>query len=123
MLSRSRTRDCAKILLAALLFAQAAVAAARCDMPDLSPAQVFTQPESMPCHEEPARNANLCLAQCLSADQSADTPQFVVPAKSGIAPLVVMVADGPNGQAAKLRHEPPRPAGPPPRILFSRLLI
>lgn len=123
MNSRGTVRKIAGVLLGALLFAQAALAAARCDMPDLSPAQVFTQPESMPCHEEPARNANLCLAQCLSADQSAETPQVVVPAWSGMAPLAAMVADRPRAQVAKLRHEPPDPVGPPPRILFSKFLI
>src|SRR5258706_14487193 len=86
MLSRSVTRHCAKILLTALLFSQAAVAAAACDIPDRAPTQGFVLQESMPCHEEPGQNANLCLPHCLSADQSAHTPQVVVHAWIGWGP-------------------------------------
>src|SRR5258706_7478014 len=90
MLSRARTRLCAKVLMAALFFTQAAVAAAACDMPDRAPAQIYTQQDSMPCHEEPAQNANVCLAHCLSADQSADTPQVDVLSWNAAAPPTVV---------------------------------
>src|SRR5258706_14153242 len=89
MLIRSRVRTAAKVMLIALLFAQAAIASAACATLDRTPAQALSPQESMPCHEEPAQNANLCLAQSLSADQSADTPQVVVHAWSGVAPLTV----------------------------------
>lgn len=123
MISRGTIRKIASVVLAALLFAQAAVATASCDMPDRAPAQVFSRPAPMPCHEEPARNANICLEHCLSTDQSADTPQVVVHAWSSMAPLNVEVADRGNFPAAVLRHKLPRPAAPPPRILFQTFLI
>ena len=108
-----------------MLFAQAALvlAAAACDMPDRTPARAFAPQDSMPCHEEPTPNANLCLAHCLSADQSADTPQVVVHAWSETAMLGVVVADVSNSRAAQIRHKLPRPAAPPPRILFQTFLI
>ena|SRR5258706_8894913 len=122
MLSRSVTRHCAKILLIALLFSQAAVAAAACDMPDRAPAQAFVQQES-PCHEEPAQNANLCFAHCLSADQSADTPQVVVHAWSGAAPLTVAPVQSWSGRAVVWQRLIPPIAAPPPRILFQSFQI
>jgi hypothetical protein len=123
MLSRFRTRNCARILLAALLFAQAAVAAAACDMPDRAPAQAFTQQESKPCHEEPAQNANLCLAHCLSADQSADTPQVVVHPWCAAAPLAVAAPQAWSGRAVVWQRLIPHTATPPPRILFQSFQI
>jgi hypothetical protein len=123
MISRGAIRKIASVVLAALLFAQAAVAAASCDMPDRAPAQVFSRPAPMPCHEEPAQNANICLAHCLSADQSADTPQVVVHAFNGTAPLNIAVDEGRIYPAAALRYKLPRPAAPPPRILFQTFLI
>jgi hypothetical protein len=122
MLSRSRTRDFARILLAALLFSQAAIAAAACDMPDRSPAQAFTLPEAMPCHEEPVQNPNICLAHCLSADQSADTPQVIVHAWCGVAPLTVAAPERWSSRAVVWQRAP-LPAEPPPRILFQSFLI
>lgn len=111
------------MLLGAMLFAQAALVVAACDMPDRAPAQVLAQQDSMPCHQEPTRNANLCLTHCLSADQSADTPQVVVHAWSETALLGVVAADISNYRAAELRHKLPRPAAPPPRILFQSFQI
>ena len=116
----------ARLLLGLLLFSQAALAAAACDGGRVTPAQAIA-PAAMPdmpgCHEQPARNANLCLAHCLSADQSADTPQFVVPARSGAAPLTIAVEDRASVPAAIQRRAPPRFPGPPPRILFQSFLI
>jgi|SRR6185369_13313928 len=125
MLSRSRTRTASKIVLIALLFAQAAIASAGCDMPDRAPAQVFAQPEPMPCHEEsaPAQNANVCLAHCLSADQSSDTPQVIVHDWSGTPPLVVAVLENRSSRAGVWQRYLPRPAAPPPRILFQSFQI
>jgi hypothetical protein len=110
-------------MLGALLFVQAAVAAANCELAGRSPAQAFSRPASMPCHEEPAQNANICLAHCLSADQSADTPQIVVPAWSAATPLTIAIVDRPIRRAEILQHVLPRPAAPPPRILFQTFLI
>ncbi|SRR5258706_10647086 len=123
MLSRSRIRSASKIMLFALMFAQAAIASAICDMPDWAPAQAIAQGAVLPCHEEPVQNSNLCLAHCLSADQSADTPQVVVPAWSVAAPLTVSVVVRCRGEFVALRHMLPHPGAPPPRILFQSFLI
>ena len=87
---RTRTRV-AQLLLGVLLFAQAALALAGCDWLRAAPALAINASTSQaPCHEEPAVNANLCLAHCLSADQSADTPQVVVPVWVDSAPIMVV---------------------------------
>jgi hypothetical protein len=123
MLFRSRIRGVAKVMLLALLFAQAAVAVAECNMPNRMPAQAIAREPAMPCHEKSEQNANLCLAHCLSGDQSADTPQFTVPVWSGTAPLSIAVVDRWSSRVALLQYVLPRPAAPPPRILFQSFLI
>ena len=124
MLPRSRIRVSAKALLAALLFAQAAVAAAACDWLRVAPAQALIAKANQPsCHEEPAGNANLCLAHCLSADQSADTPQVAIPACPHLTPLVVREIESTPSRKPALHFTLPRPGAPPPRILFHSFLI
>jgi len=122
---RHRTRArVAQLLLGVLLFAQAALALADCDWLRAAPALAISASSSQPpCHEEPAVNANLCLAHCLSADQSAGTPQVVVPAWVDCPPIMVTVLDRWNGRAGDLRFVLPRPSAPPPRILFQVFLI
>lgn len=120
---RTRTRV-AQLMLGLLLFAQAALATAGCDWLRAAPALAIAASSSQPpCHEEPAGNANLCLAHCLSADQSADTPQFVVPARVESAAIMVAVIYRWTGRAENLRFVLPRPAAPPPRILFQSFLL
>jgi len=123
MLQRTTRAAIARLILGALFFSQAAIAAASCDMPDRSPARVFTQPAPMPCHEEPGQNANICLAHCLSSDQSADTPQFAVPVWIDAAPLIVVFSDRWSAHAPIIAFVLPRPAAPPPRILFQSFQI
>jgi hypothetical protein len=113
----------ASLLLGALLFAQGAIAAVVCDMADRAPALAFEPQASMPCHDEPALNANLCLAHCTSTDQSADTPHVAMPAWSASAPLVVATPELWRVRASSVQHPLPRAAGPPPRILFQSFLI
>jgi hypothetical protein len=120
---KTRTRV-AQLMLGLLLFAQGALALAGCDWLRAAPALAISASSSqLPCHEEPAVNPNLCLAHCLSADQSADTPQVVVHAWIGPASLNVEIAAGRIYPAAALRYKLPRPAAPPPRILFQTFLI
>ncbi len=113
----------AKLLLGVLLFAQAAIALAACEMLDHAPAMAFAKQESMPCHGEPAPNPNLCLAHCTSTDQSAGTPHFVVPVWCAVAPLTVAIADRWRERVPAERHLPPHAVGPPPRIRFQSFLI
>jgi hypothetical protein len=122
---RHRTRArVAQLMLGVLLFAQAALALAGCDWLRAAPALAISASSSHPpCHEAPAVNPNLCLAHCLSADQSADTAQVVVPVWIDAAPIMV-VAIGPwIAPALHLRFVLPRPSAPPPRILFQSFLI
>src|SRR5258705_12322995 len=123
MLLRSHVRTAARTMLAALLFAQAAVAGAACEMPDRAPAKAVTHDPAMPCHEDPAPNTNLCLAHCLSGDQSADTPQVGMPAWNGAVVLTVEIFDRCSIRSTSLLRYFPHPAAPPPRILFQSFLI
>ena len=124
MLSRSIRRRIAGGLICVMLFAQAALAAAACDLPVSSPALAFTQKTDAPsCHEAPERNANLCLTHCLSSDQSADIPKVDVPALVAGPVLIAPAGDVRGATNARLRHALPRPAAPPPRILFQSFLI
>jgi hypothetical protein len=117
MPSRTLRRATARAILAALLFAQAALAIAACDWLVRSPAQVFAAAEAPPCHEAPAKNGNLCLAHCLSDDQSNSTPQL--PAGTPPATVFFSLPVAPAGflpsRSAWFELPPP---GPPPNILF-----
>ena len=124
MLFRSRIRSCAKISLAALLFAQAALAVAACDWLRVAPAQAIMAKAGEPsCHEEPAQNTNLCLSHCLGSDQSADTPQVAIPAWNQASLLVIVAFESAPLPQGSRRHTPTRPGAPPPRILYHSFLI
>jgi hypothetical protein len=124
MFRRSSRCRASLALLGALLFAQAALALAACDWLRAAPAAALLSKASEPtCHDEPARNANLCLAHCLSFDQSSDRPQPQVVAMSAVPALVVAM---PGVQALRVvdrRYRRALPAAPPPRILFQSFLI
>jgi hypothetical protein len=123
MLVRSHRHFVARALLLVVLFAQAAIAMAACELPGRTPAQAFAEEPAMPCHEAPAEPKNICLAHCLSTDQSADTPYVAVPARIDVPPLVVAVVEPFQHASAALRRVPPHAAAPPPRILFQSFLI
>jgi len=114
----------ARLLVGAMLFAQAALAAAGCDWLNRNPAQLIGEGSAEPsCHEEPARNANLCLAHCLGTDQSADTPQQVVPVWIDVPAFRLTLVERPVVRQAAMRHAPTRTHAPPVRILFHIFLI
>ncbi len=124
MVQRRRIAGIARLLVGALLFAQAALAVAACDLLRVAPAQAIAAKAGEPsCHEEPAMNANLCLAHCLGNDQSADKPQVAIPEWSRAYLLVIEVAGSAPLPQAIQRHVPPYPGAPPPRILFQSFLI
>jgi hypothetical protein len=111
-------------MLGVLLFAQAALALAGCDWLRAAPALAISASSSRaPCHEEPAVNPNLCLAHCLSADQSTDTPQVVVPVWVDAAPIAIVAIEPWIIPVLDLQFVLPRPSAPPPRILFQSFLI
>ncbi len=118
-----RVKKIAGVLLGVLLLAQAALAIAACDWLRVAPAKALAEKSNEPsCHEQPARNANLCLAHCLSADQSADTPQFAIPAWSQASLLVVLGIER-SPRRLTTHFTLPRPGAPPPRILFQTFQI
>ena len=120
---RTRTRV-AQLVLGLLLFTQGALAMAGCDWSRAAPALTIAASSSQPpCHEAPAVNANLCLAHCLSADQSADTPQVVLPTWVEFTPITVVAIDRRITRAVDVQFVLPWPSAPPARILFQTFLI
>jgi len=112
--------------LAAMLFAQAALALAACD-----PVQAHSRArmivaqdaEQAPCHQ-PADNVSLCFAHCQAGEQTLDKHQVKVPDASSQAVLVLRSWPVSRKQASTAPRRAPSPvAGPPPRILFRTLLI
>ena len=118
-------RGIARVILAVMLFAQAALAGAACTMPERSPVRAIAGSESSPCHQsEPReRNANLCLADCLSTDQSTDTPQLPAMAPDPAPVLFVAVAEIVVPRFAVQSRWLAAAADPPPRILFQTFQI
>ena len=125
MALRSTLKGMARLALAAMLFAQAALVFAACESVRRAPALALAAPpgSDATCHEQ-GRNVNLCLAHCLGEDQSLDKPLVKVPALS-VAPIFFMpaVLVSPHEARAPRRLAVPHAAGPPPRILFQSLLI
>jgi hypothetical protein len=117
MQTRAVRRAIARLMLATLLFGQAALAIAACDWLVRSPAQVFAAAETPSCHEAPAKNGNLCLAHCLSDDQSSSTPQLPVGALPTTVYFSVPVAPAGFLPSRASWFELP-PPGPPPNIRF-----
>src|SRR5262245_30284742 len=119
----TRARKClvARILAAVLLFAQAVIAFADCQMPTRSPAPAIAS-EPAPCHESSSEK-NLCVAHCLAADQSLDKPQVSALAPA-LAPVLVLHEGLPVPQSwARSETRAPIAIGPPLRIRFHSLLL
>jgi len=96
--------------LAAILFAQLAIAAASWES------------APSPCHEQMPSSSNLCAQHCSNNDLTLDVPRIKLPA---VAP-----ASAPVAVSVPVRYPPlvpvriaVLPAGPPPRILFQSFLI
>ena len=108
-----------------MLFLQAAIAFAACEMPAGAMAGMHgatMHGDAMPdCHEQPDDPPNLCLAHCQSEDQT-------------LTKLQPQLPDLAQSRAAIMVWQPPRPvyvpiaafvplAAPPPRILFQSFLL
>ena len=121
-------RRVARCVLAALLFAQAALAIAACEWLGRAPAQAIAQNATSPCDQTDARADNcannLCVAHCLGEFQSLDTHQVPVFA---LPPVPVLEVRTPSSSSAMLVSHPtravPPTAAPPPRILYHQFLI
>ena len=131
MLSRKRIAGIAKLVLGAMLFAQAALAVAACDWGQRAPAQSVAAMDAMPCCQaDEARpgatvgNANLCLVHCTSDAQSVDTSNLLAP--TGVPLAVLTVPPAPASGCFALRGVPfawHAHAAPPLTILFQNFRI
>ena len=115
-------RNVARLLLACLLFTQAALAAVPCLSPAASVGDAFAAAAPPVCHKAPP--ANLCLAQCMAADQSSGPFQAALappPAPTlEVAPIVLV------STPAVRRPDPHmgvRALGPPPFLRLCSLLL
>lgn len=114
-------RQVGRLVLAVMLFAQAAYAIAACEVDGRGAAAALAE-AGLTCHE-PETNINLCLGHCLAGDQSLDKPAVSVPAMID-APVLMVALRAPGAPAASWAAQPVMPGcGPPPRILFQSLLI
>lgn len=96
--------------LAALLFAQTAMAVASWDF------------GHAPCHDEGAPTANVCAAHCANNDLTLDTPRVKVPAPAAAPAPVALPTPAPYRPIVPIRIAV-LPAGPPPRILLHSFQI
>ncbi len=126
MRSRRISKFAALLSLAVMLFAQAAIALADCDI------FLSAQPHGLiasghesveePCHETGA-NAKLCAAHCQGEDLSLDKPQVKVHVLLGHPVFAWRTTAAPLRDSVALVRQPEAWATPPPRILFRSLLI
>ena len=130
MLARRTLLRTTRLLLAAFLLAQAALALAACDWGVRDAARAVAMAAGggdAPCHESgsaaPAPASGLCLTHCLGELQSLDKPSFAVPALAPAAVLFIAHAAYSPTQRAWRRERPLAASAPPPRILFQSLLI
>lgn len=110
----------ARVLVATLLFAQAALAAQPCVLPDAAPANAYEQ-DVPPCHQQET-SSNACLAHCLEGYRLIDVhqPLPALPAVSTAAitlPALIEEAVPTAGFQPLLLA---RVTGPPLAILHQR---
>lgn len=125
--TRRLLRRGALAALAAMLFAQGALALAACDAgatPSRGAALAMSVDgaQQPPCHEAPPAVEPLCLAHCQASDPSLDKAQAPI----GIPAVVALPPSSVQGSAYPGVHrsaETLPPASPPARILFRTLLI
>ena len=128
MLPRRALLRTTRLLLAAFLLAQAALALAACDwgVRDAARAVAMTAGGGdAPCHESgnTAPASKLCLTHCLGELQSLDKPTIAVPALAPVAVLFITPTVFSHAQRVACRERPLAASAPPPRILFQSLLI
>lgn len=114
----------AGVLLGVMLFAQAAFAFAGCDWWERAPAEAIARMSAPPCHQEEQGPAtSVCVAHCLTDLQSLDKPSVTLPALGDVAVLMVILPAPDQMLWVYASAAPARASAPPPRILFSKLLI
>jgi len=126
MHSRRALHAAGILALAAMLFAQAALALASCELIQRAPAHALAMAlqeiQAAPCHE-PAQNFNLCLAHCRDNDQTLDKPLVKIPPACLEALPAVRVRQELRVARLNSARLPTPNAGPPLRILFQSLQI
>ena len=129
MLLRRQVSGFAKFVVAALLFTQAALAVAGCDLGQRSAAQAVSASGETVCPDHEATgaldsNANLCLVHCTSEAQNVDTAGLVHQTSSASAVLTIPPAPVP-GSPTTCYHAAASYAfaAPPVRILTHNLRI
>ena len=120
MRTRSRRAFVARLMLAAMLYTQAALAMAPCDEVERSAARAIAE-SAQTCHE-PEQSPNLCVNQCLAGDQNQYTPELPVLAPPAL-PVLVATASVLRQFSERFFSLPLRATHPPPRILFQTFLI
>jgi hypothetical protein len=127
-MSRRRPRRLSAVLgLAAILFAQAALALVACKLDGGTPSRgmalaVAVAEAPAPCHEQAPANDELCVAHCQASDQTLDKYQAKLP----VLPVdVLLVAQLDVNRHPPVFLPPARVpvASPPARTLFQSLLI
>ncbi len=126
MLMHRQLRSLSRMLLAAMLFAHAALAFSNCELGGRAPALAVTQ--AMACCPDAVEdfsvdNANLCLAHCTSDSQQVESGNGKLQLPLAAYPVLVLTAS-PQLDAASSRRVPAEPLAAPSRnILFKNLRI
>lgn len=120
-LTRSSLLIIGRLLLAAMLFVQGAMAVQACVMPRHAPLATPAAESSHPCHGKAgaakSMSANLCAVQ--SGDQSTDTPQITIHAMPALPVLQLTSAQKTLPAARDTDADRPHPSGGPPlSVLF-----
>ncbi len=123
MNSRRKLSRVAKLVLAVMLFAQAAITFAACELIRSSgmPSMAIRVASDEPCHDQGGA-ANLCVAHCQADDLSLDKPQTKVGAFILQSVLTVPLRAALPKQS-NVSVAPDAWADPPPRILLHRFLV
>ena len=87
------------------------------------PALAIAQTDVPPCHEQESKTDGLCVLHCLGDQQSLDKPSVKLPALGEAPVLVVLTPVLYPTLCARMPDAPVCVSAPPPRILFSKLLI
>lgn len=126
--TRRALRLAAAAGLAAMLFAQAALALAACNLDSGAPSRgmalamkAVAEPQA-PCHEQAPATDTLCVAHCEASDQTLDKYQAKVPVLP-VHLLPTVAARVVPPVTVFLPTAPVPAASPPARILFQSLLI
>jgi len=126
-LAQNKIKWLARLMLGLVLFAQGMVAANACVAPSASPAQAYSMTEqddeTMPCHEEEAANANVCLSHCTQSDQiSLDQHHMPLAAPVSVIAWVSVQPQAQHFRPAISFEHLALDTGPPIPIRFCSLL-